>query len=378
MSSWKVPFFDLRLGQEEKDAVVSVLESNWLTAGPRINEFEEKFAGALGGGDVKAAAMSSATAALHLGLMALGIGKGDEVIVPSLTFVATANAARYVGAEPVFADIVSEKYLTIDPGDIRKKITDRTKAIIPVHFAGYPCDMDEIIKIANEYNLKVLEDACHTPLIHYNGKMLGTIGDAGCFSFYSNKNMTTGEGGILVTSNDEIDSAVRITRTHGISASTYNRFKGHAHGYDVTCLGYNYRLDEIRAALGIVQLSKLAGFVEERGRVVKSYISGLSTELPSVTVPFSEFKDESGYHVFPILLPKDVGRNALMEHLKQHGIQTSIHYRPIHTFTDFKQYTVDLPVTDSIADRLLSLPLYPHMGEEEISLVIKVLKSGLS
>jgi|TARA_B100001964_G_scaffold244359_1_gene325507 dTDP-4-amino-4,6-dideoxygalactose transaminase len=377
MSTWKVPFFDLCIGQEEKDAVISVLESNWLTAGPRVNEFEEKFAGAFGGGDVRAVALSSGTAALHLGLMALGIGKGDEVIVPSLTFVATANAARYVGAVPVFADIVSEQDLTIDPRDIRKKITGKTKAIIPMHFAGYPCNMDEILSIAGENDLKILEDACHAPGVAYKGKMLGTIGDAGCFSFYSNKNMITGEGGMLITSNDEIDSIVRVTRTHGISSSTYSRFKGHSYGYDVANLGYNYRMDEIRAALGKVQLSKLPGFIEGRGRVVRSYISRLSAEMSSLTIPFSEFNGKFGYHVFSVILPEDVDRNVVIEHLKRNGIQTSIHYKPVHTFTDFEQYPADLPVTNSIAGRLLSLPLYPHMGDEEISLVMQTLKSGI-
>jgi dTDP-4-amino-4,6-dideoxygalactose transaminase len=375
--SWKVPFFNVELGPEESEAVQQVLLSNWLTAGPIIHEFEEQFSRMLGG-DVYAVAVSSATAALHLSLLALNIKPGDEVIVPTQTFVACANVIRYVGATPIFVDIISETNWNICALDLQKKISPKTKAIMPVHFAGYACDMKEIMEIAKSYNLKVIEDCSHGPLSMSDGKNIGTFGDTGCFSFFSNKNMTTGEGGMVVTNNEDVKEHIKILRSHGISSSTYQRFKGHAFGYDVLDLGYNYRLDEIRAAIGIVQLQKLPMNNKKRKSKVEYYSKLLSAKIPSITIPFDNWNDLSSYHIFPVLLPRgSTNRDEVMEKMKDQGIQCSIHYRPVHTFSAYKDFKADVPKIDSISDLILTLPLFPNMLTSQIDLVVEKLKNSL-
>ena len=376
---WKIPYFDLVLGEEEKQAVLSVLESNWLTTGPKISEFESAFAGHMNNPQVHAIAVSNCTAALHLALEAVGIKSGDEVICPSLTFVASVNAIRYTGAEPVFADICSKDEWNIDPADIKIKITDKTKAIMLVHYGGYPCRMHDILKIAEKYGLKLVEDACHAPLAELDGKKLGTFGDAGCFSFFSNKNMTTGEGGMIVTGNAELAEKMKTMRSHGMTSSTYDRFRGHAFSYDVTLLGYNYRLDEIRAAMGIEQLKKLPAFNLRRKNLVEYYRKTIGSDIPDITVPFEGWMGNYGYHIFPILLPEGyTKRKELMDLLSKKGIQTSIHYRPVHTFTAYSEYDgACLPKTEAIASRILSLPLYPSLKKEQIDDVVSELKSIL-
>lgn len=375
--NWRVPFFDLQLGDEEKQAVLAVLESNWLTAGPRIAEFEADFSQAIGG-DVAAVALSSATAALHLSLLALDIGPGDEVIVPSLTFVACANAIRYVGATPVFADIISEDDWNISAADTARKVTPKTKAIMVVHYAGYPCQMEHFEALAEQHNLKIIEDCSHAPLAKYKQKTVGTFGQTGCFSFFSNKNMTTGEGGMVVSRHPEIIERLRILRSHGITASTYQRFKGHAYGYDVAELGFNYRLDEIRAAIGIQQLRKLPAYNELRQQKVAYYRGLLQQHLPGVTVPFANYVGDSSYHVFPVLIPGDTERrNNVLRTMGASGIQCSMHYRPIHTFTAYEGFDANVPVTDRIAGSILTLPLYPTMSEAQIADVVETLSQCL-
>ncbi|HEY8119601.1 MAG TPA: DegT/DnrJ/EryC1/StrS family aminotransferase [Methylophilaceae bacterium] len=371
--SWKVPFFDLLLGDEEKQAVLQVIESNWLTAGPKIAEFESAFSTAAGG-EAGAVALSSATAALHLSMLALGIGPGDEVIVPSLTFVASANAIRYVGATPVFADITSESDWNVSPQDVEAKITPRTRAIMVVHYAGYACDMDRFVAIAQKHNLLLVEDCSHAPLGTWKGQALGTFGDTGCFSFFSNKNMTTGEGGMVISRNKELVERFRILRSHGITASTYQRFKGHAYGYDVAELGYNYRLDEIRAAMGIEQLRKLSGFNALRKERVERYRGLIAEKLPQVRVPFASRSTDSSYHIFPVLLPGDDElRNNTLRLMGEMGIQCSMHYRPIHRFTSYEGTVANVPLTDRIADSILTLPLFPTLSNEQMDLVITTL-----
>jgi dTDP-4-amino-4,6-dideoxygalactose transaminase len=371
--NWKVPFFDLQLGIEEQDAVKAALDSNWITAGPRIEEFEKNFAEAIGG-EVNAVAVSSATAALHLSLLAMGIGPGDEVIVPSLTFVACAHTIRYVGATPVFADITSEENWNISVADVARKITPRTRAVMPVHYAGYACDMSHLMELAAQRGIDVVEDCSHAPLTSYEGKMVGTFGVTGCFSFFSNKNMTTGEGGMVLTRTPEIANRIRILRSHGITASTYQRFKGHAYGYDVADLGFNYRLDEIRAALGIVQLKKLRHYNAERKDRVASYCSLLAARLPQLKIPFADHPGESSYHIFPVLIPGDgERRNAVIKAMALAGIQCSVHYRPIHTFTAYEGFSADVPMTDKIAGSIVTLPLFPGMSDEQMEAVVSAL-----
>lgn len=371
--NWRVPFFDLQLGEEEKHAVMAVLDSNWLTAGPRIAEFEAEFARAIGE-RVDAVALSSATAALHLSLLALDIGPGDEVIVPSLTFVACANAIRYVGATPVFADILSEDEWNISIADVAQKITSKTKAIMVVHYAGFPCDMVSFMALAAQHNLKIVEDCSHAPLARYQEKPIGTFGQTGCFSFFSNKNMTTGEGGMVISQDTKIIERLKILRSHGITASTYQRFKGHAYGYDVAELGFNYRLDEIRAAIGIEQLRKLPRYNQLRQQAVAYYRQSLAQRLPEVKVPFKNYCGDSSYHVFPVLIPGDAQRrNDVLKAMAANGIQCSMHYRPIHTFTAYEGFNANVPVTDRIAGSILTLPLFPTITEAQIDNVVETL-----
>lgn len=371
--NWQVPFFDLVLGDEEKLAAIAVIESNWLTAGPRIAEFEAAFALSVGGG-ATAVALSSATAALHLALLGLDIGPGDEVILPSLTFVACANTIRSVGATPVFADVTSELDWNISVADVAAKITSRTRAVMIVHYAGYPCDMDAFVDLCQQHRLLLIEDCSHAVLGTWQGRALGTFGDAGCFSFFSNKNMTTGEGGMLITRQPALAERVRILRSHGITASTYQRFKGHAYGYDVAEAGFNYRMDEIRAALGLVQMQKLPAFNAKRKELVERYRKLIAERLPEVRVPFADYQGEASYHIFPVLLPCDAERrNEVLRNMGQQGIQCSMHYRPIHTFTAYQDVVVEVPVCERIAGSILTLPLFPSLSDEQMDLVVDTL-----
>lgn len=377
--NWKVPFFDLQLGDEEKDAVRAVLDSNWITAGPRIEDFERSFLEKIGADTTaNAVAVSSATAALHLSLLAMDIGPGDEVIVPSLTFVASANAIRYVGAKPVFADITSVSNWNMSVVDVENKITPKTRAIMPVHYAGYPCDMTAIMDLAAKWDVQVVEDCSHAPLTTHAGKPVGTFGKSGCFSFFSNKNITTGEGGMVLTLSPDVAKRIRMLRSHGISTSTYQRFKGHASGYDVVDLGFNYRLDEIRAALGIAQLKKLENYNSQRKAKVDLYKIMFAEKLPEITIPFSDHEGDASYHIFPVLIPDgDDRRNAVIKAMAERGIQCSIHYRPVHTFTAYEGFLANVPLTDQIASSIITLPLFPDISEEQMFAVVNALSACL-
>ena len=380
--AWKVPLSDIDMGAEEIAAVTSVLESRWLTLGAVTQEFEQQLA--LATGAKHALAVTNATAALHLACVVANLGPGDEVIVPSLTFVATANAIRYVGATPVFADIVSDDNLNISPASIRKNLTANTKAIIVVHYAGYACAMPEIMQIAAEHGLVVIEDAAHASGASLDGRALGAWGQTGCFSFFSNKNMTTGEGGMIITQDDAVADRLRILRSHGMTSMTWDRHKGHAWSYDVTELGYNYRIDEIRAALGLVQLAKLAKNNLRRKHLTELYRESLAELAPDVSMPFSEAGGQSAYHILPVLLPKGNDRLKFMDEMKAQGIQTSIHYPPIHKFQayrDGKFPFIDLAKTEDIAGREVTLPLYPGMLDENVldvaqSVAVALKRSG--
>lgn len=373
--NWKVPLFDVTFGPEEHEAVHRVLESGWISMGPETEQFELEFAQYLGA--KHAVAVSSGTAALHLALLALGIGPRDEVIVPSLTFVATANAIVYVGATPVFADITSLDDWNISPQDIERKITPRTRAVIVVHYGGFPCQMHRINAIAQAHGLKVVEDAAHAPGATFQGKKIGTWGDAGCFSFFSNKNMTTGEGGMVVTANDAVAAKVRILRSHGMTTLTWDRHQGHSFSYDVVATGYNYRMDEIRAALGRVQLSK----VDENNRKRRDFTRKMREALnnaDSIALPFcSHDLDESSSHIFPILLESECLRGPFMSRLKESGIQTSIHYPPVHKFAAYNNYGQnDLTITEEVCSREVTLPLFPSFVAEQREMVVCAVKSA--
>jgi len=374
---WKIPLSDIDFGSEERDAVDSVLQSRWLTMGSVTEEFEQAFAAYVGA--KYAIAVTNATAALHLACVAAGLGAGDEAIVPSLTFVATANAVRYTGATPVFADIAGEHDLNISYHSIEKAISERTRAILVVHYGGYACDMPSIMQLAREHGLKVIEDAAHAVGSELGGIKLGVWGDMGCFSFFSNKNMTTGEGGMIVTNDEGYSQRLRLLRSHGMTSLTWDRHKGHAWSYDVVDLGYNYRIDEIRAALGSVQLEKLPANNERRRQLTQIYRDALQELTPQVVTPFVNHAGISAAHLMPVLLPSGTDRQSFMESMKLQGIQTSIHYPPIHTFTAYSggKAKHSLPNTEDIAGREITLPLYPAMSEQDVFTVAKAIAHTL-
>lgn len=376
---WKVPLFDTAFDERESEAAHKVIASGWLTMGEITAEFERRFAEYM---NVKhAVAVSSCSAGLHLANRALDIKTNDEVICPSLTFVAAANSIVCVGARPVFADIQSLEDFSIAPDDIESKITERTKAIQLVHYAGYPCDMDRIMDIARKHRLRVIEDSAHAPGAEYQGRKCGTIGDLGCFSFFSNKNMTTGEGGMVTTNDDELASRIRLLRSHGMTSVTLDRHKGHAFTYDVVEAGHNYRIDEIRAAIGLVQLDKLEDN-NRRRRQVREWYGQRLTSIEGLEVPYLERVKESVHHILPLLLHAHVNREALMNGMKARGIQTSIHYPPTHLF-DYYRRTFgtkpgSLPLTEKVADREITLPFYPSMSREDVDYVCDALADLLS
>lgn len=376
---WRVPLADLDYGNEEIQAVTEVLQSKWLTMGEVTERFETEFAKMCGA--KHAIAVSNATQALHLACLALNIGPGDEVIVPSLSFVATANAVLYCGANVRFADILSPNELTIDPNSIKQAINENTKAIIVMHYAGFPCRMNDILELADEYHLPVIEDAAHATGSFWEDKALGCWGDIGCFSFFSNKNLSTGEGGMVVCERDDIAEKVRLLRSHGMTSLTYDRHQGHAFSYDVVETGYNYRIDEVRASLGLIQLEKLEKNNQKRGEITKFYWESFRDH--GIGLPFSHLKQEQfAYHIFPIMLTSEVNRLEFMKALRDVGIQSSIHYRPIHTFTNYrgKHKGAWLPITDYVGSREVTLPLFPTMTEEQqtfvIDNVIRLIKSS--
>lgn len=376
---WKIPLSDIDLGNEEIEVAVEVLRSKWLSMGPVTQRFEEKFAEYLG---VKHAfGVSNGTAALHIAHLVSGIKMGDEVIVPSLTFVSTANSALYCGAKPVFADITGLDNFNISPDTILEKITNRTKAITMVHYGGYPCDMDAIMEIAEDHNLKVIEDAAHAPGAEYQGTKCGTIGDIGCFSFFANKNLVTGEGGMVVTNDDTLAEKIRITRSQGMTTLTWDRHKGHAHSYDVVDMGFNYRINEIASAIGSVQLKKLDESNARRRKLVEEYRKKLK-DVSGISVPFKDHKEKSSCHIFPILLSDSINREEFMDGLKEKGIQTSIHYPPVHLFTYYRKIfgfkEGMLPKTEFVGEHEVTLPLYPMMNVEDVKHVISCAVESLN
>jgi dTDP-4-amino-4,6-dideoxygalactose transaminase len=358
--------------------------------GPVTAEFERRFAQYVG---VKHAfAVANCTAALHLASLAVGLGPGDHAICPSLTFVATANAIRYAGAVPIFADITSKDDLNISPEEIERKIDPSTRAISVVHYGGYPCAMDSILSIAQRHNIYVIEDAAHalgaatyvqSDTSDGQVKVLrrcGALGDIGCFSFFANKNMVTGEGGMLTTNRDDLAEQVRILRSHGMTTLTWDREQGHSFSYDVIGLGYNYRFDEIRSAIGLIQLKKLELNNQKRAAATSFYKEKLA-DIAEIYIPFGEVQSRPAYHLFPILLSENIDRYAFMEFMRAHGIQTSIHYPPIHTFSAYRNVSNSangLSVTEDIQKRIVTLPLYPNLEEHHIDYIARTIKDWIS
>jgi dTDP-4-amino-4,6-dideoxygalactose transaminase len=369
-----VPLSDTTLGEEEALAAAEVVRSGWLTQGERVRAFEAAFAEMVGARH--AIAVANCTVALELALDAVGVRPGDEVIVPALTFVATANAARRLGAVPVFADVASEDDLTMDPADVARKRTPRTTAVCPVHYAGFAADMDGLRAVSE--GLAVVEDCAHAPGATLGARGCGTLGRVGTFSFFSNKNMTTGEGGMLTTDDDALAADLRLARAHGMTTSTLERHRGHAFTYDVARVGTNARMDEIRAAIGAIQLRKLADGNALRARHVQAYRARLAS-VPGLKIPFSNWtRGVSVHHLFVVLLPEGADRARVMSELRALGVQTSIHYPPTHRFSAYEGGDARIPVTDRVAGRLLSLPLFPAMTNGQIERVCDALAGVLT
>ncbi|MBA7540142.1 UDP-4-amino-4-deoxy-L-arabinose--oxoglutarate aminotransferase [subsurface metagenome] len=372
---WKITLCEPDIGQEEIGAVTNVLKSKWLTMGEVTQRFERAFVEKL---EVKYAfAVTNGTVALHIANLALNIGSGDEVICPALTFVATANAVRYTRADVIFADSISEKDLTIDPEDVETKITKRTKAIIVVHYGGFSCNMDKIVEIAKKYNLKIIEDCAHSPLAWWrfkNGtrKFVGSIGDIGCFSFFSNKNMITGEGGMITTNSDELAEKIKLLRSHGMTTLTYDRHKGHASGYDVVMLGYNYRIDEMRSALGLVQLKKLERNNQKRREIYRWYADAFKGN-DNVIIPFTDRNlEQATPHIMPIIIKNNY--QEIKQRLTDADIQTSKHYDLIPTFTLYKGSKFKSKV--KYIKNILTLPMYPGMKKEDVEYIRKIINEA--
>lgn len=380
-----LPFALPEIGEEEIQEVVDCLRSGWVTTGPKTKQFENEFASFLGDG-VEAIAVNSATAGLHLVLEALGVGPGDEVIVPTLTFTATAEVVRYLGADVVFVDS-DPITLNASVDAIRAAITNRTKVIMPVHYAGLSCDMDAILQLAQEHGLKVVEDAAHAFPTQYKGRLIGTLNsDATVFSFYANKTMTTGEGGMLVTRDPEIAKRVKIMRLHGINRDAFDRFvsKSPAWFYEIVAPGYKYNLTDIASAIGIHQLRKINKFLLRRQELAKRYFQELST-LPLI-LPADADGDAGSvhsWHLYVVRLRENakLTRDELIQKLSDRGIGTSVHYIPLHRHPYWRD-TYNLqpqqyPVADAAYQAMLSLPLYTKMTDADQTRVIDALKELL-
>ena len=369
--AYKIPLFNLNFDGKEAQAAYDTIQSGWISTGPKCEELERMFIDMF---KVNyAVSMSNCTDALHLCCLVCGIGPGDEVLCPSLTFAASANCIRYTGATPVFCDIVGPNHINIDPEDIEKKITTKTKAILVVHMAGFPCLMDEIMTIAHKHNLKVIEDACHGPLSEYKGKKLGTIGDCAAFSFFSNKNISTGEGGMFISNNKEMADKARLLRSHGMTTMSYQRAGGHATAYDIVELGYNFRLDDIHAAIAIEQLKKLPKDLENRIAVRARYLERLS-KIDNVIVPFAENKEFVSNYIMPIIITKGTveDRDNIRNIIHAAGIQTSVHYPAIHRFSIYKNHNAVLPQTEYVTDHEITLPMYAALTIEQVDYICDI------
>jgi dTDP-4-amino-4,6-dideoxygalactose transaminase len=360
------------LGLDEKVALAEVIDSGWITMGQRVRAFEQEFAAYHDVSD--AVAISSCTAGLHLVMRALGIGPGDEVLVPSLTFVATANAVLYVGATPVFVDIQSAHVPHASPDQAVARCSARTKAIIVMHYGGYIVDLAPWCNLAQSQGLYLIEDAAHA--VGVNG--VGQATDAAVFSFFGNKNMTTAEGGIVFASKAAVLENVRRMRSHGMTTSSWERAKGQSLVYDVTTLGYNYRMDELRAALGLSQLRRLNVWNDKRQCLSQVYRNRLRERCPQVQVPFSD-SWLSACHVLPVVLPAGTDRHAVMQAMHDANVQTTVHYPPIHLFSYYRDAfsSQNLPITEDFAARELTLPLHPALEPEHVDVVVQLLAQCL-
>jgi dTDP-4-amino-4,6-dideoxygalactose transaminase len=374
-----IPVFDVQLEEAHVEAVAATLRSGWLTMGPRIKQFEEEFAAHL---EVPhAVAVSSCTSALHLAYLAAGIGPGDEVIVPGITFVASAAAVRYCGATPVLAEIAGQEDLGLDPEDVARRIGPRTKAVCAVHYGGYAAPLAALREICDEHGLALIEDAAHSPeaVVPGERRKLGTYGLAGTFSFFSNKILSCGEGGLLATADDDVAELARSRRSHAMTSGTWDRHRGHAMGYDVVEVGYNYRLDEPRAALLSARLPGLGEDIAARRALTHRYRELLG-EVEGLLLPYTDAQvDASSCYVMPVMLEDAALRDPVRKLLSErHKVQTSVLYPSINEFTAYGAGEAELPRCERAARTQLTLPLYPHLGEERLARVVAALRESLA
>jgi dTDP-4-amino-4,6-dideoxygalactose transaminase len=361
--------------QPEIDEVTACLKSGWLGTGPKTHRFEELFRDYKG--SMFAVAVNSCTAALHLSILAAGIKPGDEVIVPAMTFCATANAVIHAGAKAVFADC-EKSTMNIDPEDIQRKITGATKAIIPVHFAGRPCNMDAVMNIAGKYNLKVIEDCAHAIESEYKGKKTGTFGDFGCFSFYVTKNIVTGEGGMVITDNEDYANKIKILALHGMSKDAWERFgdEGYKH-YQVVCVGYKYNMMDIQAAIGIHQLGRIEKYRKRRQEIWQRYnkaFEHLPVFIPAATEP----NTRHAFHLYTLLIDIDklkITRDKFLDAMTKQKIGVGVHYIALHLHPYYQQAfgykRGDFPNAEWISDRTMSIPLSAKLTEQDVTDVIE-------
>jgi len=379
MSDWRVPLTDIAMPEQDVEAVLDCLRSGWLTMGPRNGAFEQALAGYVG--SPHAAAVSSGTAALHLACIAAGLGPGDEVIVPAFTFVASASAPRYVGAEPVLCDVRSAQDFSIDPADVARRITSRTRAVVAVHFCGYPAQALALRELCDEHGLVLIEDCAQAIGAHVDaaGRQVGTVGELGCFSFFSKKQLCVGEGGMVTTADEALDARVRLFRSHAMTSSTWDRHRGHDPSYDVVDIGFNFRLDEPRAALGLSRLARLDEGIAARRAIVRAYRTRLA-EVPGVELCFDEQAVERATHfAFPILLADRSTRDRFRSELKANGIQTTW-YPALHSFTEYRGFAPadGLPAATEAADRHCALPLSSMMTDDDVDVVVDAVRSALA
>lgn len=366
-----IPLFKPSMSNEEVVAVKKVLFSGWLGLGPKTQEFEEKFAAYMG---VKyAIGLNSGTAALHLALKVLNLGPQDEVITTALTFVSTNHAILYNGAKPVFADIC-EDTMCLDPVDINKKLSKRTKVILPVHYGGHPADLNEILDTVKRKKIYLIEDAAHACGSRYRGRLIGSFGDLTCFSFHAVKNLSVGEGGMITTNNKKFAERLRRLRWMGINKTTWDRSKNkkaYNWEYRVDELGFKEHLDDIHSAIGLVQLKKLERLNLRRRKIVNFYNKALN-KIEWINTPVDRPYVKSSHHLYVIKVPSQI-RGSLIEHLAKKGISAGVHYFPNHLYKVYKPYYTPLPVTESVYKRIITLPLYPDLNQTQLERIINAI-----
>jgi dTDP-4-amino-4,6-dideoxygalactose transaminase len=375
----EIPLFDLRLEPEDIEAVAETLRSGWLTLGPRTQAFEEAFAAQLGARH--AVAVSSCTAALHLAYLAAGVGPGDEVIVPSFTMAATASAVLYCGGTPVFADILGRHDLSIDPAEVEARIGPKTKAVCVVHFAGYAGKIAELRELCDRHGLALIEDVAHAPSATVDGRKLGTWGMAGAFSFFSNKILSSGEGGLLATDDDAVAELARSLRSQAMTSGTWSRHTGATSTYDVVGLGFNYRIDEMHSALLLSRLARLEADIERRRELTRTYRGELG-RIDGLIVPYrDEEVEHSSCYVFPVLVEDKDRWEHVRDFLRnEHGIQTSLFYPAVHRFSAYVERLGEqsLPHTELASQTELTIPMFPHMTAEQQERVVTAFEEALA